>query len=93
MHHHSKTNDSTTSAIFISVLFLTRQIFLAVLSLSETNNSGLGVIIRDDGGGVSIRLDGITETIKTEENTGVDGMSIKGGVNFDVALAFKAVAS
>ena len=93
MHLHSEKNDFAMSDIFVSVSFLEQQVFLAVLSWSETNNIGLDVMIRDDACSVSTRWYDVTETIKAEESTGIDGIPIKGGVNLDVTLAWKVIAS
>ena len=62
-------------------------IFLLSSSLIETNTIGLNEMIRGDGVGLSTCLDNVIETKNAEDSTGVDGIFIRGGVNFDVALA------
>ena len=93
MHHYSEKNEFATSDIFTSVSFLALHKILSILSLIETNNMGLDVTMRGDGGGLLTFLDDGTDSINDEDSTGIYGISIIGGINVDAALAWKGDAS
>ena len=87
MHHYSEKNEFATSDIFTSVSFLALHKILSILSLIETNNMGLDVTMRGDGGGLLTFLDDGTDSINDEDSTGIYRISIIGGINVDAALA------